>query len=373
MTTLPLLKEFYEHPQVTHKEWEDLVLFCYSRECQYEGLWDEVTRAARGIIFNKVTGEVLCRPFQKFHNASELVGKINLYELARKPFLTLTKIDGSLGLLFKYKNQWHVATKGSFESEQAAWATKWFREHIKHQEILPGYSYLFEIIYPENKIVVDYGDREDMVLLGIIENTTGNEMPYASMKIEGERIGATVVEAVEFRDLDELYEYCKKLPCTEEGFVVTFHNGFKIKVKGDEYCKIHRILSHMTPLAFWGAWDLEAMDIPKDFLMGIPEEFREMTNTLYHQIYDLHHDPFNKVKDTYEELMKILPAEVDHKTFFLTAQDRYGKLAGELIYYYKKNFNKLWLGIHRRVRPTFNILPDSVVGSDRLKRIMEEN
>ena len=282
-------------------------------------------------------------------------------------------VHNSFAIFFKYEGQDYIATKGSFVSEQAQWATKWVRSHLKSAEMLPGHTYLFEMIYPENKIVVDYGDTEDLVLLGVINNETGEEISYTALKEAGKRIGSTVVEAKEFSSLDELYAYCKTLPATEEGFVITFHNGLKVKVKGDEYCKIHRILANMTPLAFWGAWDLEAMDIPKSFLAAIPEEFRDVTDTLYQQIYDLHHGAFNKVKDTYAELMKTLPSDADHKTVFLTAQERYGKMAGELIYYHKGSLSKLLLGIHRRVRPTYNVLPDSVVGSDRLKRIFEEN
>lgn len=367
------MKKFYEHPNVMHREWDDLVLFCYTRECQYDQLWDDVTMAARGIIFNKVTGEILARPFKKFFNATELFGKIDLDELAKKPFISLKKMDGSFAIHYRYEGQDYIATKGSFVSEQAQWATKWFREHIISAEMLPGHTYLFEMLYPENKIVVDYGDTEDMVLLGVIDNETGDEISYTELKEAGRRIGSTVVEAVEFNSLEELYAYCKTLPATEEGFVITFFNGLKVKVKGDEYVKIHRILANMTPLAFWGAWDLDTQDIPKSFLAAIPEEFREVTDTLYRQIYDLHHDSFNMVKDTYGELMKDLPLDVDHKTFFLTAEAKHGKMAGELIYYHKKSFYKLWLGIHRKVRPTFNVLPDSVAGSDRLKRIFEEN
>lgn len=328
---------------------------------------------ARGIIFNKITGEVVARPFKKFKNASELEGQFDLHVLAREPFLTTKKMDGSMGVFFRYGGEDYIATKGSFVSEQANWATKWCREHLLTENMIPGHTYLFEIIYPENKIVVDYGDTRDLILLSVINNETGEEVPYSTLKVLGELIGSTVVEAMEFGSLDDLYAYCKGLPASEEGFVVTFHSGLKVKVKGDEYCRIHRMLTNMTPLAFWNAWDLETADIPKSYLSCLPEEFREVTDTIYRQVYQLLHDEFNKVKATYEELMKDLPADVDHKTFFLTAQERYGDRAGDLIFYHKKSFYKLWRGIHRRIRPTSNILPDSVAGAARLKRILEEN
>lgn len=367
------IKKFYDHPYVRHTEWNDLVLFCYSRECQYDGHWDDITMAARGIIFNRITGEVVSRPFKKFFNASELMGKIDLCDLAKKPFISLKKIDGSLAIYFRYEGQDYIATKGAFLSDQAQWSTIWFRKHIRSTEMLKGHTYLFEMVYPENKIVIDYGDTEDLILLGVINNETGEEISYTSLKEEGKRIGATVVEAVEFNSLDELYAYCKTLPATEEGFVITFHNGLKIKVKGSEYCKIHRILSHMTLLSFWGVWDFDKADIPRSFIAEVPEEFRELTDLLYRQIYDIHHNDYIRVKETYEEVMKDIPADIDHKTLFFMVTERYPDLVSDLMYYHKGNSLKLWKNIHRRVRPNFNTLPDSVAGSIRLKRILEEN
>jgi RNA ligase len=301
-----------------------------------------------------------------------LTDKIDLYELAKKPFFALKKYDGSFAIHYQYKDKDYIATKGSFSSEQAQWATKWFREHIRSSEMLKTHTYLFEMIYPENKIVVDYGDTEDLVLLGVINKETGEEMSYAALKEEGKRIGATVAEAKEFNSLDELYAHCKGLPATEEGFVVNFHNGLKVKIKGDEYCKIHRILAHMTPLAFWNAWDLEEKDIPKGFMVVMPEEFREITDLLYKQIYALHWDAFNKIEESYMKLMERFSLDIDHKTLYLTGKELYPDQINEMMFYHKEKFYKLWLGIHRRVRPTFNVLPDSVAGVDRLKRILEE-
>jgi RNA ligase len=366
------IQKFYDHPKVLSKEFGDLVLFCYSRECQYDNSWDEITMAARGIIFNKITGEITARPFIKFFNAGEIEGKVDLKELAKKPFLSLKKIDGSFAIHFRYLGEDYIATKGSFESDQAQWATKWFRKHIDSSKMLSEYSYLFEMIYPENQIVVDYGDREDLVLLGAINKRTGEEMPYKDLVLEADRIGASITEAVEFNNLDELYKYCKSLPCSEEGFVITFHNGLKIKVKGDEYCKIHRMLANMTPLAFWRAWDLELQDIPKNFLVLLPEEFRELMDTLYQQVYDLHHNLFKMIKNMYEELMTNLSPDIDHQTLFSIIVDKYPKYRSYLIFYHKKKYFKIWWSIHQDVRPTFNVLPDSIAGSARLKRIMDD-
>jgi len=373
MKNKKLMEEMLNHPYIFHKEFENLLLFCYTRACVYDSKWDEYTMRARGIIFDRDTGEIVSVPFIKFKNASELQGEVDLHKLSEKPFIALKKLDGSLAIHFRHGSQDYIATKGSFFSDQAQWATKWFREHIKSNEMLKGHTYLFEMIYPENKIVVDYGNTEELILIGVINNDTSKEIPYTSLKEEGKRIGATIAEAVEFTSLDEIYNYCMTLPANEEGFVVTFHNGLKVKFKGSAYCKIHRQLAHMTPLAFWAAWDLDAADIPKDYLSGLPEEFRELTDLLCDQVRDIHYRPYNEIKEAYYDLMKDYPAGINEREVFFKAKDKYPELSGEITRFHKKRYHKIWWEIHKRVRPHFNVLPESVAGVDRLKRILEEN
>jgi RNA ligase len=46
---------------------------------------------------------------------------------------------------------------------------------------------------------------------------------------------------------------CQKLPRDREGFVVRFASGLRIKLKGEQYCRIHKLISRCTPLALWDA------------------------------------------------------------------------------------------------------------------------
>lgn len=61
------------------------------------------------------------------------------------------------------------------------------------------------------------------------------------------------------------------LPANQEGSVLRFSNGLRLKVKGDEYKRIHALISRCTPLAMWEAMragtDLEALrrDLPEEF------------------------------------------------------------------------------------------------------------
>jgi len=74
-----------------------------------------------------------------------------------------------------------------------------------------------------------------------------------------------------FSSFSDLIEHARGLPATEEGFVIRFSDGLRLKLKGDEYRRIHSLISRCTPLAMWEAMqsgdDLEAIrrDLPEEF------------------------------------------------------------------------------------------------------------
>ena len=365
------IEDFYNHPHVLHNEWEDLVIFFYSRECQYDKIWDDITRAARGIIFNKKTGELISKSYEKFFNLNEMPESC-LENLPKGKFTSSVKKDGSLGISFFYKDQWYITTKGSFKSEMGQWATVWFRKNVNVSAIKREYTYLFEIIYPENRIVIDYGDFEGLVLLGCIETKTSLEMPYSALIAEAEALGVTLTEIqTDYDNVEDLYIFCKGLPHNQEGFVLTFENGLKVKMKGDDYCKIHKLLSCMTPLAFWEAWDLNIQEIPKSFLAGLPEEFRDICDNLNDMIQRLHMDIYEDVQEALKDLYSRLGEDVDAKTLAIEAKDKYKDIMTFIMHWYNKKYSKFWYSIHQRVRPTFNQLPDDIKGADRINRIKQ--
>ncbi len=89
-----------------------LAIFNYSRTCQYDRLWDDVTLNCRGLILD-TKGNVVAKPFPKFFNMEELSDS----EIPKESFEVFEKMDGSLGIFFHYNGEWHMATRGSFTSE----------------------------------------------------------------------------------------------------------------------------------------------------------------------------------------------------------------------------------------------------------------
>lgn len=148
----------------------DLVVANYSKQTMYTRTWDDVTENTRGLIFNKNTGEVAARPWKKFYNHME----------DKAPDLTTfgevevtDKMDGSLGVGFRLDDgKLRIATKGSFGSDEAKEANKMLQNYT--EDIDASITPLFEIIYPGNRIVIDYKDTNELFLLGGVVMDTGD-------------------------------------------------------------------------------------------------------------------------------------------------------------------------------------------------------
>lgn len=245
------------------RDGEGLSLFCYTRDAVFEKKWDPITLISRGLIVDLREQRVVATPLPKFFNVGETVNAIP--DLA---FDVYEKVDGSLIIIYWHDGRWKTATKGSFSSDQAKWAQQHLATYdLRHLD--KGTTYLAEAVYPENRIVVHY-DEAGLVLLAAYDST-GYEVPFDEIKRVGDRLGWRVANRHAYTSVSDLLVKAKTLPSSEEGFVLRFENGLRLKVKGDEYKRIHALISRCTPLAMWEAMaagdDLNAVrrDLPEEF------------------------------------------------------------------------------------------------------------
>lgn len=231
-----------------------LSIYNYSKTAAYDQVWNEATLNCRGLIVNNETGEVVARPFRKFFNLEELT-----IPLPNEPFEVYEKMDGSLGILYWYGDKAAIATRGSFISEQSQVATELLNTKYKH--LLPhlnrDYTYLFEILYPENRIVVDYNGLRDIVLIGVIDTKTGKDvsLDFATEQIR-DGLYAHAKHAVfpvvkRFDGVEDFNELKSVDRDNFEGYVIKFVNGFRVKVKLEEYCRLHRIVTGVSNKTVW--------------------------------------------------------------------------------------------------------------------------
>lgn len=229
-----------------HPEY-DIWILNYSPKAQSKKFWDEYTLSCRGMVVDSV-GNILARPFQKFKNYEEHdPSEIDLTQ----DFDIFEKMDGSLIIIFYYEPRmtWIVATRGSFISEQSIEARKMLDVSV-FDKLSKIDTYLFEILYPENRIVVDYGKRRELVLLGRIQTETGFELYYKDL-VTWYSKWFTVVKRYNIKNIQNLNELKAIEEDNKEGFVIRFFNGFRIKVKFTEYIRLHGILTNVSNLTVW--------------------------------------------------------------------------------------------------------------------------
>ena len=233
-----------------------LIIWNYSPKIQYENLWDEITLKCRALITDN-NGQIIAKSFDKFFNLEE-----HKTELPNEPFKVYEKLDGSLIVIFYYQNQWIVSSKGSFTSDHAIEAQKiisrWNLEKLDKTKCYSG-----ELIAPWNRIVCDYGKENKVVLLAKFDKF-GNEYDIEEYKKD--------FEVVKKYDGIEDYNNLKKLiGDNQEGFVVKFRSGIRIKIKGEEYLRLHKIVTGVSNITIWE--HLKEKRNFNELLDKVPDEF----------------------------------------------------------------------------------------------------
>lgn len=245
---------------------DGMVLFNYTQAAQFSRRWNWFEQNARGLILDATTGDIIARPFRKFFNYGEQMPS----EDAKIVEVT-EKMDGSLGILYwKDGEGWRIATRGSFTSDQARWATDFFNRNWNFPPTYSEYTLLFEIIYPANRVVVNYGDLEDLVLIGARRRFDGHEMSYQELKGVAARYHFVLPKTYDFSDWTQILSAAEALSANEEGWVIRTSDNERYKVKGDAYKLAHRIMTGVTfrrVLEAVMSGDFERM------IEGVPDEF----------------------------------------------------------------------------------------------------
>lgn len=291
---LEILNDYYDKGLVykqTHPI-HPLIIWNYTEKVQYEDLWDEVLKTTRGLVTDD-KGNIIARPFKKFFNLEESK------HTPTEEFEVFTKEDGSLGIIFYYKNEWIIATRGSFTSDQSIKAKEIFDRYIEEygdNNLNVNLTYLVEIIYPDNRIVVDYGKDEKLILLGITDKHT-TETHHSHFEYLWFHKDLIVKKYDGIKDYSVLKRMIKD---NEEGFVVRFTNGDRMKIKGEEYLRLHKIMTNLSTTSVWEVLsegrDVEELikDVPDEFFKKIKDYEDELNNT------------FNLLKREYEWIYKVL-------------------------------------------------------------------
>lgn len=308
-------------------------ILTYSELAQFEQKWNEVTRQCRGLVIDDHMN-VLARPWDKFMN----YGLDPLDEkLMDWPVEVTDKLDGSLGIWFGVSSvyppedrrrvnyigtdercepdshtDWHMVTKGSFISDQALRGEKMMKEKYQGGYLDPAWTYMFEIIYPENRIVLDYDGMDELVLLGARNIETGFVRPAKDVTewYRGK------VATFPYKTLREAVEAPDR--ANAEGFVVYFPDfDYRIKIKQEDYMKLHREVTGLTSRKIWKRLkNGEGLDVILDV---VPDEWHEWLKVRYDKILTDFLTLHDEIYGSVEAALAQLPKDISRQDLAIVA------------------------------------------------------
>jgi len=236
-----------------------LAIYNYSKKCVYESRWNDATKKCRGLIIDVDTLEVVARPFEKFFEVRsedfvDIQGNPDHLWGPDTPVEVVDKIDGSLGILYPDPSQpsgWAIATRGSFTSPQAVRGTEILQSYYDDNNPIVfenGFTHLFEIVYPENRIVVDYFSNSSLYYLGAVGIATGDIRSSRSVYWNARPVLYSINTYGDF--LRQWKSYQGAL--STEGFVVRnlLTNELR-KFKTDEYKQLFRFVHQLDAVRVW--------------------------------------------------------------------------------------------------------------------------
>lgn len=304
----------FEHPELP------LIGFKYSANAAFENKWDEVTTVCRGIVFDKNTKEVIARGFNKFFNLGEPNCPISDLKEDSYRREYIEKVDGSCILMYWYDGYIRTSTLGSFVSEQAIRARELLFEKYKIQ----SYAYLpedtfdteiFEYVSPENRIVVNYGDDEQLFYLGgHCELNSFEVNPYICQELSQEYLGMGMRLPKTSGNPD--FDFKSEVP-NSEGYVIRCHSnnlssdGVEyVKYKFPTYVKAHALLSNLVPMRVIRL--MESGDYDSVY-KSLPPEWSEQLDDIYSLLTTEKEAIQNQISDMWKEIKSKNPqTDKDH-------------------------------------------------------------
>jgi RNA ligase len=359
---LDILNQYYEDGLIYKQKHPTLplIIWNYTQRVQYEKLWDDITLMCRGLITDD-NGNIIVKPMTKFFNYEEVVYDANnLIPWKDNYVYVQDKLDGSMLILFHYlpTNEWVTATRGSFTSEQAIEGFRILNEKYKLETFEKSIAYIGEVIYPQNRIVVDYGNLSTVKFITAVPNRcytwdNNNELHFTTAK------SLFKVSGIKSKDIvkcEQYFTFGPDLPNklkildtkNSEGFIFRFHpSNFRMKIKFEEYIRLHRIITGVSNVAIW-EYLMEGKPF-EEMLDKVPDEFYDWVKKTeidlkeeYTKIEGIYKLIYDKISNAYKS---------DDKKMFATYAKFYNNSAILFSMNTGKDYSKF---IWKLIRPTFS-------------------
>ncbi len=306
-------------------EYDDRILLLYNLLSSPTN--NEITNDCRGLILSKDFKTILSRPFKRFYNYKEKDAKNHSFNFENA--LVQEKADGSLVQVYNDGKKWCAGTKGKAfaEGPQGIKRERTFFELFLQtaefnedsfqtffdsiQEDSSDYTWLFELIGPENRILTPYAENTVRYLDKIhkeygefyqVESCLADSCLLERYMKDFERLNQlsenkrfTALTSYTVKNYEEFLEKLNSLELLEEGFVcIENKTGRRVKLKQQSYLSF--LKSNISPEAkLWHAIELVFEHEENEYLSIFPEQ----------------QPLFDFIKNKYDAFIKILKEEYD--------------------------------------------------------------
>ncbi len=213
----------------------ELVCLCYD---QLNTPKNQSTNECRGLVLAE--NKVICYPFYRFFDYNP---KLDILDFVNGKFYE--KIDGSICVLYWYKDSWHISTKttptgeGYIGKNTSISVSDYFFEVLgaRIEKLNPKYTYICEFKFPSDISYLVKSTEPSITLIGIREQETLKEL-----NIESFSNIFDVLQSKKFNSVEELNNYvCGLNPNVSEGLVYVSNeldknnNFVRYKIKSPQF------------------------------------------------------------------------------------------------------------------------------------------
>lgn len=214
---------------------------------------NEIVRECRGLILSESDNyEVVSVPFFKFGNYGESYADKIDWQSA----IVQEKIDGSIMKVVRVGDELLISTNGTINAFKAEISSmfnvsyKSFGElfmncepinQFSKQQLLEmfeeGYTYIFEMVSPYTKVIIDYGVSK-VFFIGCRDNQSLQEILIYNHPLS--KVFDTP-KRYPLQSLDDCIKATSIMGSDEEGFVVVDKSFKRVKIKSPAYVLLHHM------------------------------------------------------------------------------------------------------------------------------------
>lgn len=280
-------------------------VFSGEEDITYDNFWDMYDgfyMECRSLVINVATDELVLTPFRKFRNINECEEN-SLDNIAKKiknasNVEISNKLDGSMQSATYYRGQYIMAGSMALDVENS-WrlADGYKMLDERYQAMLydnDWLTFIFEYISMKDAHVVNYRkEQEGLYLIGARDVRDGSELTYKEISELAKEYDILTTELYD-KTLDQVMKEVSVHKSNEkEGFVINI-DGYKVKIKCDDYVNIHKVLSAVSSINL--IIKNIADDTFDDMLSKIPQSYRDRVLKVSEVIFKYIHDTDTQVR-----------------------------------------------------------------------------